>query len=45
MHRTRAALAQLSPDGGEIASEPIAWTRDFLVGWIAGLIFFGTMLS
>jgi hypothetical protein len=45
MHRTRAALARLSPDRQENEHERFAWARDFMVGWVAGLIFFGTMLS
>ncbi len=45
MHPFRAAVAitPAEPDGQ--ADVRNAWARDFLIGWLAGLIFFGTMLS
>jgi hypothetical protein len=30
---------------GDTLPDRRAWARDFVIGWLAGLIFFGTMLS
>ncbi len=45
MHPTRSAVAAISPDPDGRAPDRFAWARDFVIGWLAGLIFFGTLLS
>jgi hypothetical protein len=45
MHPMRTALASVPADPAEAEQDRLAWARDFVVGWLAGLIFFGTMLS
>ena len=44
MHPMRAAVL-LTPAEPDQADSRRAWARDFLIGWLAGVIFFGTMLS
>ena len=45
MHPFRAAVAFTPDQLGDTAPDRRAWARDFVIGWLAGLIFFGTMLS
>ncbi|HZH06110.1 MAG TPA: hypothetical protein VEY69_05485 [Lautropia sp.] len=44
MHPLRlAAIVQAKPETD--APQRLQWAKDFTIGWLAGLIFFGTMLS
>ncbi len=42
MHRMRQAVQFTHED---LTADRLAWAKDFAVGWLAGLIFFGTMLG
>ncbi len=45
MHPFRAVLANTPDQSDSSGPGRFGWARDFAIGWIAGLIFFGTMLS
>jgi hypothetical protein len=45
MHPTRIAFRRLQAQFELVDPERFQWAKDFAVGWLAGLIFFGTMLS
>jgi hypothetical protein len=45
MHPIRFAIIRNKARAESLRIERIGAARDFIVGWAAGLIFFGTMLS
>jgi hypothetical protein len=45
MHHTRYAIARLRSEPQPIPTERLRAVKEFAIGWLAGLIFFGTLLS
>jgi len=45
MHPSRSPAVPDPAEPEQAAADRFAWARDFVIGWLAGLIFFGTMLS